>query len=197
MGLFSSQFPDQAIIDGIKAGGTRRRQCETVLFDRYYYLVRDGSRKHKLSGEECASAYTDTILSVIDQIIADRFEGRSGLKTYVYQIFNNKCVDLIRKNATNRGSVHNTLSLDDTILQVPDEARPAIQRLMDQYEAELLQQRIRLLSEKCREMLLAWAEGYTDEEIAGRQGYNSSDVAKTSRLRCMERLRDFYRGKKP
>ncbi|GAA4450295.1 hypothetical protein GCM10023189_10690 [Nibrella saemangeumensis] len=196
MGVFSRRLTDNDIIEGIKAGGSRRRHSETALYERYAYLVHDGSRKHKLSQEDCASGYSDTVLSVIDHIITGRFEGRSSLKTYVYQIFTNKCVDLLRKNATNRSSIHNTLSLDDAILQVPDQARPAIQRLMDQYDSDLLQQRIRLLSDKCREMLVAWADGYTDEDIAKTLGYNSSDVAKTSRLRCLERLRDFYRGKK-
>lgn len=197
MGGFSRRYTDSEILDGIKAGGSQRRKFENVLYEQYEHLIHDATYKHRLTEDESASAYSDTILSVIDHAITGRFEGRSGLKTYVYQIFSNKCVDLLRKNATNRGSVHNTLSLDDAILQIPDQARPAIQRLMEQYDADLLQQRLRSLSEKCRYMLLAHEDGYTDEEIAKELGYNSSDVAKTSRLRCLERLRELYRGTKP
>ena len=152
----------------------------------------DGSRKHRLVEEDCFSAYSDTILSVITNIVTSQFEGRSELKTYIHQIFTNKCVDLIRKRTTNRQSVHDAVSLDDSLLQLPDDTRLIIQQLIHQQDAALLRQRLQELGDKCREMLQAWGNGYSDEEIAQTMCYNSAAVSKTSRLRCMERLRELY-----
>lgn len=197
MKLFSTQPTEQDIIDGIRHGGPARRRFENQLYDRFDYLIRDGTRKHRLSEEECASAYSDAVLSVIEHIATGRFEGRSGLKTYLYQIFTNKCVDLIRKNTTNRSSVNRTASLDESLFQLSDSVQSVVQQLIARQDIALLQQRLRLLSDKCRDMVLAWGEGYSDAEIATMVGYQSADVAKTSRLRCLERLRELYRMTKP
>lgn len=193
MSLFSRQPSDADLMAGIRAGGTQRRLYENKLYEKYAYLIDVGSRKHRLSEDECASAYSDAVLTVIEHILTDRFEGRSELKTYLYQIFTNKCVDAIRKKTTNRSSVHDTFSLDDSLLQLPDATRPVIQQLVMQSDIDQLHRHLRELGEKCRSMILSWGEGYSDEEIAQTLGYNSAAVAKTSRLRCLEKLRDRFR----
>ena len=180
---------------GIRAGGNQRRLCENQLYQKYEYLIADGVRKHRLSEDDCASAYSDAVLTVFEHIHNGQFEGRSELKTYLYQLFSNKCVDAIRKKTTNRSSVHNTLALDDTLLQLPDVAQSVVQQLIAQSDVEILLRHLGELSEKCRTMLLSWGEGYSDDEIARMMDYNSPAVAKTSRLRCLEKLRERHREK--
>lgn len=193
MQFLPNTLSDAQLIDGLRAGGATRRLCENKLYDRYAYFIREGARKHRLDEEQTASAYADSFLSVVDQIVTGRFEGRSGLKTFLYQIFWNKCVDLIRKKTTNRESVHQGVELDPALMQLPDESRSVIQQLIAQHDVERLRQRLQLLGGKCQSMLLAWAEGFSDEDIAREHQYNSAAVAKTSRLRCLEKLRDIYR----
>ncbi|MGM9511372.1 RNA polymerase sigma factor [Larkinella sp. GY13] len=193
MRFFARQPTDSDLIAGLEAGSVQRRQCEDRLYQKYAYLIADGARKHRLGEDDCASAYSDTILTVIENILAGRFEGRAELKTYIYQIFTNKCIDLIRKKSTQRDRVHDAISLDDSLLQLPDSARSVVQQLIAQSDVERLRKLIGTLGEKCREMILAWGEGYSDDEIARQLNYNTAAVAKTSRLRCLERLRDLYK----
>jgi len=194
MRFFPDTLSDADLLDGLRAGGANRRLCETSLYDRYAYFIREGARKHRLDEDETATAYADAILSVIDQVLTGRFEGRSGLKTYLYQIFTNKCVDGIRKKTTNRESVHQQgVEIDGILLQLPDETRSIIQQLIVRHDAERLREQLQLLGDKCRSMLLAWAEGFTDEHIAQEHQYNTAAVAKTSRLRCLDKLRELYR----
>ncbi len=42
-------------------------------------------------------------------------------------------------------------------------------------------------------MVLAWGEGFTDNQIAQELGYQSANVAKVSRLRCLDKLRELYK----
>jgi RNA polymerase sigma-70 factor (ECF subfamily) len=194
MRLFSRQLSDADLMAGIREGGTKRRLYENKLYEKYDYLITDGTRKHRLSEDECASAYSDAVLTVFENISSGRFEGRSELKTYLYQIYTNKCVDAIRKKTTNRSSVHDAFSLDDSLMQLPDEAKSAVQRLIAQSDVENLYRHLRELGEKCRAMILSWGEGYSDDEIAATMGYNTAAVAKTSRLRCLDKLRERYRA---
>lgn len=193
MPLFFRHLPDADIVAGLQAGGSARTSVENRLYEKYLHFIREGTRKHRLTQEDCTSAYDDAVLAVIEQVNTGRFLGQSKLETYLYQIFTNKCVDLIRKKTTNREQVHNAVSIDDSLLQIPDPARSVVQELISQHDTERLHQHLHSLGDKCRQMLLAWGEGYSDEEIAKQMNYNTSSVAKTSRLRCLEKLREAYK----
>ena len=180
MGLFSRQPTDAELIAGIRAGGAQRRLSENKLYEKYDYFITDGVRKHRLTEDDCASAYSDAVLTAFENISNSRFEGRSELKTYLYQIFTNKCVDAIRKKTTNRSRVHDALSV--------------VQDLIAQSDVENLHRQLNEIGDKCRTMILMWGEGYSDDEIAQTMDYNSAAVAKTSRLRCLDKLRERYRN---
>lgn len=185
---------DTVLIEGILAGGRQSRQHENWLYEKYIYLIREGMWKHRLQEDECSIAYSDAILTVIENIRGNRFEGRSQVKTYLYQIFNNKCVDHIRKKTTKQSSVYQADGIEKFMAILPDNTRGIVEQLADKYEIEQLERKVSELGEKCKKMILAWGEGFKDEEIAGVLGYQSASVAKTSRLRCLDRLRELYRG---
>jgi RNA polymerase sigma factor (sigma-70 family) len=192
MNIFTKIPQDSSIIEAIRTGGPQRRSYENQLYGKYAYLIRDGVRKHRLSQDDCSIAYSDAVLTVIEHLASGRFEGRSELKTYLHQIFSNKCVDLIRRNATKRAQVYRPEALDDSLNLLPDEARSVIQELIQQQDGDLLRQRLDEIGDKCRRILWAWGEGYKDEEIAERLSYQSAAVAKTSRRRCLDKLRERY-----
>jgi RNA polymerase sigma factor (sigma-70 family) len=196
MAFFGKKCTDIEFITGIQKNAPNRRWLENKLYELYAYVIREGVWKHKLTEDECSMAYSDTILTVIENIENRKFEGLSSLKTYIYQIFTNKCVDLIRKNSTNKQQVNRGETLDTLLYVLPDDSRSIIEKLMIEYDVEVLRKRLKELGEKCRQMIEAWGEGYMDQEIAVEMGYQSAAVVKTSRLRCLEKLRELYgRGK--
>jgi len=162
------------------------------LFSRYAYFVREGVNKYGLPEEDVFSAYSDSVLAAIDRICNGTFQGQSSLKTYLYQIFHNKCVDLFRKNATNKNSMNRTQSITDKLLHLSDKARSVVQLLIEKADWSLLKERLNQLSDDCRKMLLLWADDHSDKEIAAEMEYKTADVVKTSRLRCLEKLRRLY-----
>ncbi len=191
---FFKPFPtdEREIIDSIQQAGTERKKGEERLFNRFAYLIKEGIYKYSLLQEEAFDLYSDTIISAIEKIADHSFQQRSSLKTWVYQIFHNKYVDLLRKKSTNKNSIHKTLSISDLLLQVSDASKTIVQELVDKTDWEALRQKLNQLGDNCKQMLLLWAEGYTDKEIAGSMEYKTSDVVKTSRLRCLEKLRQLY-----
>ncbi|MEJ0083139.1 MAG: hypothetical protein WDM78_19825 [Puia sp.] len=42
------------------------------------------------------------------------------------------------------------------------------------------------MEEKCRQILMFWAQNYSDREIASFLQYKTAECGKTSRLRCLE-----------
>ncbi len=191
---YTSGKTDQAIFDCLLQGGMERRKGEELLFSTYSYFIREGTKKYSLPEEEAFDAYSDSVLSAIQKVISGNFEGRSSLKTWLFQIFQNKCVDLLRKKATNKNSVHNTVSVSDMLHQLSDTAKTIVQKMIEKTDWELLKKKVSELGEKCRELLLLSADGYSDREVAAQLKYKSADVVKTSRLRCLDKLRQLYKN---
>lgn len=183
---------DDEMISIIQESTMSKRQAENQLFARYTYFIKEGMNKYSLEQEDAFTAYSDTILQAIDNISDSLFEKRSSLKTYLYKIFYNKCVDLIRKKTTNKRSIHQTAPITDMLEMIADHAKNVIQQLVEKNDFDLLRTRLRELGENCQKLLSFFADGYSDSEIVVFMEYKTADVVKTSRLRCLEKLRASY-----
>jgi RNA polymerase sigma factor (sigma-70 family) len=194
MNFFSrNALSDKAILSGIVSDGILQRNTENKLYEQFFYFIKDATFKHKISEDDAASIYTDSVLAFIENVRNKHFHGNSAIKTYIYQIFSNKCVDFIRKTATNKMSVHETEKIDDSVFMMPDETKNILQKLISENEMNVLKIKIGQLGEKCQQMVLAWSEGFSDNQIAQELGYQTANVAKTSRLRCLDKLRELYK----
>ena len=180
---------EHMILQGIKAGGATRRNYEQKLYTLFFYLIREAEKKYGIQPEEAASVYSDTILAIIKNLVTEKFEGNSSLKTYCYQIFTNKCVDLLRKRTTNRGKMENTMPYDSLVYELPDKTRTIIQDLIAKDEKQQILEKLDEIGDKCKELLLMFEDGYNDKEIAEAMKYQSADVVKTTRLRCLGKLK--------
>lgn len=195
MGGVFSIATDQQLINCLQNGGTDKLKAEEFLFNSYAYFISEAMRKYSLNEEEAFDAYSDTILSSLGKIADGTYQGRSSLKTWLYQIFHNKCVDLIRKKTTNKRSIYKTAEIDTLKFQVSDTVKSIIQKMIDQTDFDRLKQKLKELGEDCRQMLQLWSEGFSDKEIAVQLNYKTPEVTKTSRYRCLEKLKRLYKNK--
>lgn len=184
---------DRQLIENIRQEGAIKRKSEEHFFVTYTYFIREGINKFTLSEDEGFDAYSDAVLSAIEKIRDGSFEGRSSLKTWLYQIFHNKCVDLLRKRTTNKNSVHQTTAISGMLFQLSDKGKSIIQQLTEKADWDLLKKQLSVLGDTCRQLLTLSADGYSDREIAEMMEYKTADVVKTSRLRCLEKLRQLYK----
>ena len=181
---------DTEIINGLLLNNNQRLSYEKALYQQYRYFIQEGCRKHGVSYEDSFSAYSDAVLSLILNVRNARFDGRSSLKTYLFQIFSNKCIDLLRKNTTNKNKANQSVGEPELLSHLSDGARSVIEKLIDRQKTAAIRQYLETIGEKCKEILLLFEDGYTDNEIAERLAYNTAAVAKTTRLRCLEKIKD-------
>jgi RNA polymerase sigma factor (sigma-70 family) len=185
-----SNEQDQFILAGLKAGYKERTVQEKVLYGQYSYFIEEGCRKYNLNYDDSFSTYSDALISAIHNIINNQFDGRSAFKTYLFQIFSNKCIDLVRKTTTNKQSVHQNTTIPELLGQLPDASRNVIEKLIDDQKRSAVKEQLATIGEKCKEILLLFEDGLSDREIAAELQYNSAAVAKTTRLRCLEKMRE-------
>lgn len=193
--FFSFSKPSDAqLIEGILNGGTEKYKHENKLYEKYQYFIKEGIKKYHLEEFEAASVYSDTIIAAINHIISGRFEQRSELKTYLFQIFSNQAVSQIRKKTTNKATTnYDTLLLGEILYPMQDETKSIIQKIIEQEEEKSLFIRMNQIGGKCKELLTMWAEGKSDKDIMGVLAYHTVDVVKVSRMRCISKLREIYK----
>jgi len=181
---------DPEILNGLLTTDGDRARFEKALYQQYKYFIEEGSRKYQLNHDDSFSAYSDAVLSAIRNITNHSFNNESSLKTYLFQIFSNKCIDLIRKRTTNKQRVHQSIGEPELLSHLPDATKGIIERLIDQQKLMAIKQYLEVIGEKCKEILLLFEDGYTDNQIAERLVYNNAAVAKTTRLRCLEKIKE-------
>lgn len=177
---------DAELIQKLTAGGRAKEAAADALFRQYLGLIKHGQKKHQLTETEAFDAYSDTLLAVIRQVSGGEFEGKSKLSTYLHTIFYRRCVDQVRKKATNPIMVSETPETADT--------RPnAEAHAITLGEMQRLRKYMSKLSDNCREILmLRYYWGYEDmEEIADKMGFKNANTAGSLRHRCMKKLMDI------
>jgi len=171
------------------SSGIIRMKGEGEIFKKYSYFMTVGVSKYSLSEESLSDAYSDAILAAIESIINYSFREKSSLKTFLFQIFQNKCIDILRKKTTRKNRVHRTATIDDARLDIPDPSQSILEKLIEKGEIDILKQQLKKLCDKRQRLLKLSAEGYTDQEIALEMNFKTRDVVKTCRLRCIHSLR--------
>jgi RNA polymerase sigma factor (sigma-70 family) len=193
---FTKHAKDEDIIAGICQDYPQRQVWENKLYIKFCYLIKDAVWKHKLRKDDASMAYSDALLITIQHIQAGSFEQRCSLKTYIFRIYQNKCIDRLRAGQSAKRQTNQAEELDPYLELLPDQQQDILRSLCTKYEVDRLKQRIQLMDDRCKQIILAWGEGYHDKEIAENLGYQSAAVAKTSRFRCLEKLKKFYQTAK-
>lgn len=72
------------------------------MFHAYADKARHAIAVHRLSEDTILECYGEALLKTRDHVQAGTFKGESSLKTFFGRIFQNKCIDKVRKAATDR-----------------------------------------------------------------------------------------------
>lgn len=191
--LEHEHFAEQDILNRLKLTGITRRKGEEHLFKKYFYYIHWGLKKYSVTEDEIFDVYSGTIFAVFESITKGSFKGNSSLKTIVYRIFHNRCVDVFRKKTTYRNKVHQSLELKDKQLNISNNSESVVEQLIKRTDKELFKQMRKQLCDKNQRLLLLAAEGYSDQQITIAMNFKSRDVVKTSRLRCIRTLRPLIK----
>ncbi len=185
-------FKEEAVLAGIRAGGTQRRKAEALLYDRYGYLISKGKTKHFLNQEQATDAYADAVIAVVDHIARGSFRTENKISTLLHQIFFNKCVDVLRKKSNK-----DNWSWMPENMALPDKANNVLKTLIEREEVEVLVAFMEKLGKSCKEIL--WNSiyhGYSAKEIAENMGFSNAASVMSQKSTCLKKLKSLIARKK-
>lgn len=188
MSIFSRKISDQAVIDGILQGGESLEKTVRRFYDQNFGFVYKALKSHKLEKSEAVDAYADAVLTVKNHIEKKVFRGDSKLSTYLFSIFNRRCIDLFRKQTT-----HPSTYTYELPMHLQDRS-PGIQKILEVRESEAaLRECIAQLGATCQQVLIDWAFlGYKMDEIAKRAGLKDRKTAASKKYTCLQQLKKVF-----
>ena len=159
------------------------------LYRRYYRMIEQLILKNNGSAEAAADIFQDGLVVFYRKVREPNFRMTSAMGTFLYAICRNLWLMQLRKRKreTALTEVHeDTVAIGDDVFDYLQDTERS------QWVADALGQ----LKEDCRQVLVYF---YFDRlkmsEIMERMGYQSEQVAKNKKSRCMKRLRELVLAK--
>jgi RNA polymerase sigma-70 factor (ECF subfamily) len=174
------------LLDQLKRG-------DENVFRRVYEDNRDKfinyARKFSLPEEEIIDIYQDAYLIFYDNIMNGKLtKFTSSISTYLFSIGKYLILENLRKNKKGISKEYDLTivgSLDLNIENFEIETKELTK------EQELLFKYFNTLGKKCQELLnLFYYKGFTIKEILQTENYNSENVVKSQKSRCLKTLKE-------
>lgn len=147
------------------------------------------ARRYHLSEEENIDVYQDAYIIFYDNVMSGKIESfTSSISTYLFGIGKYLIFERMRKNKKQVSS-----EFDLSIVGEEDELVGTIELEEPELTTEqaLLKKHFGTLGKKCQGLLtLFYYRGYTIQEIMQAENYNSENVVKAAKSRCMKTLRE-------
>ena len=145
---------DKALIAGVAQGN---KGAMNEIYKAYAPALNGFIRLFLVDPNDVADIIHDTMLEVWRK--ADRFEGRSSLKTWIFSIAKNKSIDRNRKHAR--------LKYSDEPIEIKDDALNAAELVNLSQKASTVRQAVAQLKPDHRRVIhLSFFEDLTYKEIA-------------------------------
>ena len=169
------------------------RQGSDTVLRQVYEENRDKflnfAKRYNLSEDENIDVYQDAYVIFYDNVMSGKIESfTSSISTYLFGIGKYLIFDQMRKNKKTVGD-----SYDISMVGEADEDMSTLEidKPDETPEQQLLRKYFGTLGKKCQELLtLFYYRGFTISEIVESENYNSENVVKAAKSRCMKTLRE-------
>jgi len=182
----NQSFSDQEILANVNKGGKAFEDISLYLFHQYKGFISTIQSKLHLPQEQMQDAYADALVKLLRHLKNGQFRGDSKISSYFYRIFYNTCVDVSRKNTSNK-------NMPTQELFEYDAKETDLRYLIDiKDEAQQVLKLIESLGDTCKRILIDWGYyGYQMDEIASRNNLSNAESARSMKYKCLKKLKDI------
>ena len=147
------------------------------------------ARRYHLSDDENIDIYQDAFIIFHDNVMSGKVQSfTSSISTYLFSIGKYLIFDQMKKNKRTVGANYDLarVGAEDELVETLEIDEPNLTP-----EQQLLQKHFPSLGKQCQQLLtLFYYRGYTIQEIMQLENYNSENVVKAAKSRCMKTLKE-------
>ena len=177
-------FSDEELVAGIRSGGSSRERCMNFLLRHWEFLIPEMCKRHNIREEDAEELYLDAAFVLYEHIKSGQFREQSKLSTYLYRIYFNKCVDLVRKNSADKTFVL------EKIPEPEDQSGNILKQLIFKEDFDRAMALMNQLGNFCKELLLdSLYRNYTLDEVAKRNKLKDAAQVSNRKYKCLQKLK--------
>jgi len=177
---------DSITLQDLKAGSDDVLQ---MVYEENRPKFLNFAKRYNLPDEDIVDAYQEAYIAFYDNVMNGKIESfTSSISTYIISIGKYIIYDTLKKNKK-RLNVDFDLSILKTKDELIDELDIETETLTT--EQKLLYKHFSALGKKCQQLLdLFYFRGFTIKDILEHTDYNSENVIKSAKSRCMKTLKE-------
>lgn len=148
-------------------------------------IIRKGGKSY-----DAEDAYQEGFKIFYRHLVEGTFQGRSSLKTFFIGICIRCWLDGLQKSFYKRTS----LTDEQPLLDEEYHHTPEVD-LFSKERKSMLREILSLLGERCKDVILMGAQGYSSQEIAASLNLSNDLSVRKIRYRCMNKLKETMQKK--
>lgn len=161
---------------------------------RFYFKYRDEflriTNRYSLNQEAKLDVYQDAMVVLVESIRQGKLNIQQNLRSYLFGIGKNMIVDKIKSEIKAR-----TVQEELKATAIDTESL-TLDKIELTHRQSVLQTALEELGKKCQELLtLFYYRKYSIESIRLAMNYNSDNVVKANKSRCMKQLKEIMKNK--
>ena len=161
---------------------------EAVAVEKFSLWIKQAAGRYRVRlSAEWDDLLQDLLLEVTMALREGAFRGDCQLQTFVWRIAHYRCLNRLRDLSRRPRSAH-----EESAQQVPDPARPVLDRLMERESTDLLLRFLETMPARCRRLWRSILAGRSYSEISGETGV-SEGALRVRVLRCRRRAKALWK----
>ena len=162
-----------------------------ALYNRYRDEFLNFGRRYNLDKDDLSDVYQEAFLALRKRAVQGKLDAiDSSMKTYLFGIGKYKIFDMIKARKREVSYESQLHVVGDEVIEVEIDNEPQLTE-----KQVVLQKYLKQLGEKCRQVLtMFYYRGLSIKEIAEHAGYQSENVVKAQKSRCLKSLRQLCNG---
>lgn len=182
------KFSDKKILDSIKSENTKEVNIVlSNLYQTYFETVKSFLLKKGAKEDEVADIFQDSLIVFIENARANKFQGKSSIKTYLIGIAKNLWFHELERNKK--------LSYqEETQLKNGSYSPSPLEKNLEEEGLTAMMSLVNRLSEDCQWTLkAAYYENYSMAQIKEYFNLGSEQAAKNKKYRCLQHLIKLFK----
>ncbi|MHA7055834.1 RNA polymerase sigma factor [Aquimarina sp. M1] len=159
------------------------------IYNEYRNAFLQFAKKYDLDHDTLIDIYQEAFIALREHAINGKLDDiKSSVKTYLFSIGKYMVYDQLKKQKK-------TISYESSVAyKETSDTEEIFEEPQLTPEQELLREHFKNLGKRCQEMLtLFYYRGLTIDEIAKSLGYESKNVVKSQKSRCLKSLKELIK----
>lgn len=181
-------YTDEQIVQMVQESPEKREEAMKYFFmdNRLKNTVIEKIKRKGGQEYDAEEAFQEGFKVFYKQLLFNKFQGRSSLRTFFVGICIRCWLDGLKKSFYQR----TTFAGEEPILEEEYRNTPEVD-LISQERKTQLREILGLLGDKCKKVILLGYQGYSGQEIKEQLQLAADELVRKIRYRCMTKLKDL------